>query len=41
VRAAVRYWVEYRDEVDERIESNRQEADRERLAWERMQEALG
>jgi hypothetical protein len=41
VRAAVRYYAEYRDEVDERIGSNRQEAERERLAWKRMQEALG
>jgi hypothetical protein len=41
VRAAVRYYAEYRDEVDERIRFNRHEAERERLAWERMEEALG
>jgi hypothetical protein len=41
VRTAVRYYAEYRDEVDERIRFNRQEAERQRLAWERMQEALG
>jgi len=41
VRVAVRYYAEYRDEVDERITLNRQEAERQRFAWERMQEALG
>jgi SOS response regulatory protein OraA/RecX len=41
VRTAVRYYAEYRDEVDERIRLNRQEAERERRSWERMQEALG
>jgi hypothetical protein len=41
VRAAVRYYAEYRDEVDERIRLNREEAERERRSWERMQEALG
>ena len=41
VRSAARYYAEYRDEVDERISLNRQEAERERHAWERMQEALG
>jgi uncharacterized protein (DUF433 family) len=41
VRAAVRYYAEYRDEVDERIRANRQAAERERVAWERMQETLG
>ncbi len=41
VRAAVRYYAEYRDEIDDRIRLNRQEAERQRLAWERMQEALG
>jgi hypothetical protein len=41
VRAAVRYYAEYRDEIDVRIELNRQEAERQRLAWQRMQDALG
>ncbi|NJD29555.1 MAG: CopG family transcriptional regulator [Chloroflexi bacterium] len=41
VRAAVTYYAEFRDEVDERIRRNRQEAARQRRLWERMQEALG
>lgn len=41
VRAAVRYYAEYRDEVDERIRLNQQEADRQHAAWQRMQNALG
>lgn len=41
VRAAVRYYAEYRAEVDERIRLNRQDAERQRRSWERMQEALG
>jgi len=41
VRAAVRYYAEYRDEVDARIRLNRQEAERRHLAWQRMHEALG
>ena len=41
VRAAVRYYAEYRDEVDERIRRNREEAERQRVSWQRMQEALG
>jgi uncharacterized protein (DUF433 family) len=40
VRVAVRYYAEYRDEVDERIALSRQEAERQRLSWERMREAL-
>jgi len=40
VRVAVRYYGEYRDEIDERIALNRQEAERQRASWERMQEAL-
>jgi uncharacterized protein (DUF433 family) len=40
VRAAVAYYAEYRDEVDERIALNRAEAERQRAAWERAQEAL-
>ena len=41
VRMAVRYYAEYRDEVDERIRLNREEAERQRVSWQRMQEALG
>jgi uncharacterized protein (DUF433 family) len=41
VRMAVRYYAEYRDEVDERIAFNRVEAERERQAWQRMKDALG
>ena len=40
VRTAVRYYAEYRDEVDERIRVNREEADREYAAWQRAQDAL-
>jgi hypothetical protein len=40
VRTAVRYYSDYREEIDERIESNRAEAERERAAWERAQAAL-
>jgi hypothetical protein len=41
VRVAVRYYAEYRDEVDERIAFNRVEAERQRQAWQRMKDALG
>jgi hypothetical protein len=41
VRMAVRYYADYRDEVDERIAFNRAEAQRQRQAWERMKDALG
>lgn len=40
VRAAVRYYADYRDEVEERILLNRQEAERQRAAWERAQAAV-
>lgn len=40
VRAAVGYYADYRDEVDGRILLNRQEAERQRAAWERAQAAL-
>jgi uncharacterized protein (DUF433 family) len=40
VRAAVRYYADYREEVDERIAFNSQEAERQQAAWERAQEAL-
>lgn len=41
VRVAVGYYADFREEVDERIRLNQQEAERQRAAWERMQEALG
>lgn len=40
VRTAVRYYADFRDEVDARIAHNSQEADRQRAAWERAQQAL-
>jgi uncharacterized protein (DUF433 family) len=40
VRVAVRYYADHRDEVDRRIRHNREEADRQKAAWERGQEAL-
>lgn len=40
VRAAVRYYADHRDEVDERIRFNREEADRQHAAWQRAQDAL-
>src|SRR5947209_5968654 len=41
VRLALRYYGDFRDEIDARIASNRQEAAHQRQAWERAQEALG
>jgi hypothetical protein len=40
VHAAVRYYADFHDEVDGRIEFNRQEAERQRAAWVRAREAL-
>ncbi len=40
VHTAVRYYADFRDEVDERIAHNSQEADRQRAAWIRAREAL-
>jgi uncharacterized protein (DUF433 family) len=40
VRSAVQYYAEYREEIDERIRLNREEADRQHAAWQRAQEAL-
>lgn len=40
VRTAVRYYADFRDEVDTRIAHNSQEADRQRAAWVRAREAL-
>lgn len=41
VELAVRYYGDFRDEIDERIDANRREAERLREAWERAREALG
>ena len=40
VRAAVRYYADFREETDERIALNSQEAERQRAAWVRAREAL-
>jgi len=40
VRIAVRYYAEYRDEIDARIRLNREEAKRGYAEWKRAQEAL-
>lgn len=40
VRTAVRYYADFRAEVDDRIALNRREAEREHGAWERAREAL-
>lgn len=40
VRGAVRYYAEFREEVDERIALNLHEAEREHAAWKRAQAAL-
>jgi len=41
VRLAMRYYGEFPDEIDGRIRLNRAEAERQRMNWERAQEALG
>ena len=41
VHTAVRYYADFRDEVDARIAHNSQEADRQRAAWVRARAALG
>jgi hypothetical protein len=41
VRLAVRYYGDFCEEIDERIRFNRDEAERQRAAWERAREALG
>jgi hypothetical protein len=41
VRAAVRSYAEYRDDVDARIQLDREEAARQRTAWERTRDVLG
>lgn len=40
VRAAVRYYADFKEEIDGRIAHNREEADRQQAAWERARAAL-
>lgn len=40
VRVAIRYYGDFAGEVDAMLERNRAEAERQRAAWERAQEAL-
>jgi hypothetical protein len=40
VHAAVRYYADFRAEIEERIALNREEAARQHAAWERAQDAL-
>jgi hypothetical protein len=40
VRAAIRYYGDFRDEIDDRILANRREAQRLHDVWERAQAAL-
>jgi hypothetical protein len=40
-RLAIRYYADFRDEIDERIRFNRQEAERHRGNWDRARAALG
>jgi len=40
VNTAVRYYADFREEVDARIIHNREEAERQHAAWERAQQAL-
>lgn len=40
VRTAVRYYADFREEIDERIAFNEHESERQRATWKRAQEAL-
>ncbi len=40
VRVALRYYADFRDEVDARIALNREEAEREHAEWDRARDAL-
>ncbi len=40
IRAAVRYYAEYRDEIDERVARNVEEADAAEREWRRERDAL-
>jgi len=41
VLAAMRYYSDHADEIDDRIDLNREEARRQREAWQRLQDVLG
>jgi hypothetical protein len=41
VRAAVRYYTVFTDEIDRRIALNAEDADEAEAAWQREQAALG
>jgi hypothetical protein len=41
VKAALAYWAEYSDEIDELLHRARTEALQARLRWQREQELLG
>lgn len=41
IRAALRYYGEFPDEVEELIERNREEAERAEAAWRRQKSLLG
>lgn len=41
VRTAVRYYAAFKDEIDQRIRLNREEAERERRVWELERDILG
>ncbi len=40
VRVAIAYYADFSDEINERIARNSEEAERQRAAWNRAQEAL-
>ncbi len=40
VDTAIRYYADFREEIDEQIARNRAEAERERAVWERAREAI-
>ncbi|MHB1535687.1 MAG: hypothetical protein ACYC1D_13990 [Acidimicrobiales bacterium] len=41
VRAALDYWADYPDEIDEFVRQARAETDQGRLRWEREQQLIG
>ena len=41
VRVAIRYYGDFRDEIDDQIRLNREQAERQHAGWERAQAALG
>jgi uncharacterized protein (DUF433 family) len=40
VNVALRYYADFREEVDERVARNREEAERQFAAWQRTRQAL-